>query len=104
MHPQRVEPAADRPIGTQVSLCRAADVACVTNRAAAYPRLVITILGLDVATLTAEIFDERNRASDLNRAPEPNTDVAALSSRVRPGWRRVRGGVCQVGNPLTQVP
>jgi hypothetical protein len=73
------------------------------SRAAAYRRLAITILGLDVATLAADIFDARSKGSSrladrtrdtgrvvegrrtaardrktsLDRAPEPNTQVAA---------------------------
>jgi hypothetical protein len=73
------------------------------NRAAAYRRLAITILGLDVATLAADISNARrkgisahanrtgdtgrlverrrttvrDRSTSLDRAPQPNTKVAA---------------------------
>ena len=93
MHLQQVQPAAGRHVSKHGRVGSAAHIRGSMNRAAAYRRLAITILGLDVATLAAEICADRTRdtrrlmecqrsavadgSPPLDRAPEPNNPVAA---------------------------
>jgi hypothetical protein len=55
------------------------------SRAAAYRRLAITILGLDIATLAADLFEARSEGSSLraDRTRDTNRRVEVRPAAVR---------------------